>query len=216
MTEKTFIFEGPAHVAYKVVLVDPATGLPVSPTGGGGGSSADREVVVSTYRAKTASAGNYAVGDTITSTRVLDVSGASPAQVGATVWVNETSGSVLGAAPSAAHLTLTGSGGATDAEMRATPIGVIPSMASGGNTSAQTAATGTNWVAFAAQACKRLTLANNTGAKVEFRQGGAGVGDVVFDGGYFVIEGVTNASQVEVRRVDTSNTQVTIAARWEA
>ena len=89
-------------------------------------------------------------------------------------------------------------------------------MSAGGNLAAQTAATGTNWTAFAGQECRRLTLANNAGTTVEFRQGGAGAAVPVFAGSYFVIEGVTNANQIAVKRTDSSNTQVTVAARWES
>jgi hypothetical protein len=35
--------------------------------------------------------------------------------------------------------------------------------------------TGTGWTAFAAQEAKQLTLVNNTGTTIEFRQDGAGV-----------------------------------------
>lgn len=46
--------------------------------GGGGGGGADREFVVSLYRAKNAFTG-AGVGDTISSVQVIDVSGATPA-----------------------------------------------------------------------------------------------------------------------------------------
>lgn len=91
-----------------------------------------------------------------------------------------------------------------------------PVMNSGGNLSAQTAATGTNWTAFGSQACSQLTLVNNTGATIEFRQGGSGVGVPVFDQSYFPIFGIANANEIGVRRVDTLNAQVTVQARWEA
>lgn len=93
---------------------------------------------------------------------------------------------------------------------------VIPSMTSGGNISVTTAATGTNWTAFASQALKQLTVSNQTGTNIEFRQGGAGVGFVVPAGAIFTFFGITNANQIEARRTDTSNTQVTITSRWEA
>lgn len=93
---------------------------------------------------------------------------------------------------------------------------VIPSMTAGGNLSVQTAATGTNWTAFASQALKQLTVSNQTGTNLEFRQGGAGVGFIVPNISIFTFFGITNANQIEVRRVDTSNTQVTVTARWES
>jgi hypothetical protein len=97
-----------------------------------------------------------------------------------------------------------------------TIIPVIPSMTTGGNLSVQTAAVGTNWTAFASQALKQLTVSNQTGFTIEFRQGGAGVGFQVPFGAFYTFFGITNADQIEARRVDTSNTQVTITARWES
>jgi hypothetical protein len=92
---------------------------------------------------------------------------------------------------------------------------VIPSMTSGGNLSVQTAATGTNWTAFASQALKQLTISNQTGVTIEFRQSGTGVGFQIPTGTFYTFFGITNANQLEARRVDTLNAQVTITARWE-
>lgn len=93
--------------------------------GGGGGSSIDRELVVSTFRAVAAATG-YSIGNTITATRVLDVSGPTVSQVGATVWFNETTGLGLASAPSVANLELVGTPSLTDAQLRATPVPVLP------------------------------------------------------------------------------------------
>jgi len=103
----------------------------------------------------------------------------------------------------------------TDAQLRASNIPVIPSMASGGNISAQTAATGTNWTAYSSQTCKQLTLSNQSGTTIEVRQGGTGVGLQIPTGSFYTFFGITNTNQLEIRRVDTANTQVTITARWE-
>lgn len=116
--------------------------------------------------------------------------------------------------PSATTVTITG-----EVEIKndaGNPVPVLPSMASGGNISAQTAATGTNWTAYGSQACKQLTLSNQSGTTIEVRQGGGGVGLQIPTGAFYTFFGITNANQLEVRRVDTSNTQVTITARWEA
>ena len=96
------------------------------------------------------------------------------------------------------------------------PSDVTPSMSTGGNLSVQTAATGTNWTAFASQECKQLTISNDTGTKLEVRQNGAGVGLRIMDNTYYTFFGLTNTNQLSVRRVDTSNTQVTATARWES
>lgn len=95
-------------------------------------------------------------------------------------------------------------------------LAVIPLMASGGNVSAQTNATGTNWTAYGSQVCRQCTLSNQTGTTIEVRQGGSGVGLQIPTGAFYTFFGITNTNQLEVRRVDTSNTQVTVTARWEA
>lgn len=87
---------------------------------------------------------------------------------------------------------------------------------SGGHLSAQTPATGTNYTAFGSRVCKQLTVSNQTGTKLEFRQGAAGVAFQVPDGAFYTFFGLTDASNIDVRRSDTSNTQVTLTARWEA
>lgn len=106
---------------------------------GGGAASADREVVTGLYSVKTAGTG-YSIGDALACTRVLDVSGATPSQVGSAVWYNETTGAVLGAAPSAAHLTLVGSSALTDVQLRASAVAVTSAQlpaSLGAKTSAQ-------------------------------------------------------------------------------
>ena len=93
---------------------------------------------------------------------------------------------------------------------------VVPKMVSGGNTSVQTNATGSPYTAFPDLPCKQLTIVNDTGTSIEFRQDGAGVAIPVATGSSFSIFGIANANVIEVRRVDVSNTQVTVKARWEA
>ncbi len=105
---------------HAMVVYDAASG------GAGSSSDVDRETVVGTYRVKTTGTG-YSVGDVITATRVLDVSGSTATQVGATVWYNETAGAALAGPPTAAHLTLAGMGALTDAELRASAVPVSDS-----------------------------------------------------------------------------------------
>lgn len=88
-------------------------------------------------------------------------------------------------------------------------------MRSGGNFSAQTAAIGTNYTAFAVQACMQLTIVNDTGVSIEFQQNAAGVAIPIVTGDRYTIFGIVDASVIGVRRVDNSNTQVTVKARWE-
>lgn len=88
----------------------------------GGGAGSDREIVVSTYRCKTAFAG-ASVGDTITATQIIDVSGDTPSTVSA-IWCNQTTATDLASAPSAANIELVGSAALTDAQLRATKVEV--------------------------------------------------------------------------------------------
>lgn len=100
--------------------------------GGGGAAGADRELVVTTYRCKTAFAG-ASVGDTITATQVIDVS-ATPTTV-STIWRNQTTAADLASAPSAVNLEIVGSTALTDAQLRASAV-----LVSGPLTAAQLAA----------------------------------------------------------------------------
>lgn len=95
-------------------------------------------------------------------------------------------------------------------------VTTVPTMSSGGNIGLTTNATGTTYTAFASQALKQLTLVNNTGTTIEFRQGASGIAIPVFDKTAFTIFGITNANQIDVRRTDTSNTTVSVQARWES
>jgi hypothetical protein len=91
-------------------------------------------------------------------------------------------------------------------------VSSAPTSTSGVITSATTAAGGTTFVAFGSQACTQLYLANNTGVTIEFQIGGSGIGMPVFNGAYYLVTGITNASNVGIRRVDLSTTTVTIQA----
>lgn len=88
----------------------------------------------------------------------------------------------------------------------------VPHMSTGVIMSAQTAATGTNWTAFASQACVALDIVNNTGTTIEYRRGAAGTAMQIPAGAARMVIGITNANQIDIRRTDTSNTQVTAQA----
>ena len=112
------------------IWLNPATGLNearqikatedgyllVSGSGGGGGSSADRELSIVTYRATSAFTG-AAVGDVITATRVLDLTGATPVVEGATIWRNETQSTALASAPAAGNIAIVGADALTDDQL---------------------------------------------------------------------------------------------------
>lgn len=124
MTEKRMDWEGPNGVAQRVILVD-TNGDPYEATGGtgggGGGAANDRELVITTYRAKNAFTG-ASVGDVITLAQVIDVDG-TPATV-SSLWRNQTTGADLSGAPAAADLELVGANALTDAQLRATAVAV--------------------------------------------------------------------------------------------
>lgn len=127
---------------------------------------------------------------------------------------NDGTGGVSGT-----HLTIGGSDGTNVRPLTVDTAGrgiVKPQMASGGFATKQTAATGTNWTAFDSQDCTRLLVNNQTGTAIELRQGGPGAAFPLATTQMVEILGITNANQIEIRRVDTSNTQVTVAARWES
>jgi hypothetical protein len=76
----------------------------------------------------------------------------------------------------------------------------------------QTAGDGATWAAFANQACTCLSLVNNSGQDLEFRRGGAGNALPLLNRMAYLVVGLTNANQVSIRRIDQSNTQVTLSA----
>lgn len=80
----------------------------------------------------------------------------------------------------------------------------------GGIAQVQTAATGTNFTALASLICFQICFSNNTGQNISVRYVGQTVELVVFAGTMMTFDGITNANQLELRRTDTSNTQVTI------
>lgn len=77
--------------------------------------------------------------------------------------------------------------------------------------SLQTNATGTTYNAFASQACEQLDIVNTQFGAVdlEVRRGASGNTIIVPGGSSRMFIGITDASDLQVRRRDTSNTQVT-------
>lgn len=86
----------------------------------GGGPKVDRELVISTYRVKTAFTG-ASVGDTVTQTQVVDVSHNTPTTVGV-LWRNQTTGIDLASPPVMVNLEQIESTGLTDAQLRAAAV----------------------------------------------------------------------------------------------
>ena len=73
-----------------------------------------------------------------------------------------------------------------------------------------TNATGATFNAFGSLACKTLSVMNATGTPLEFRRGGAGDTFILPDGASYTFTGLTNASGMQVRRADVSNTPVSV------
>lgn len=260
----------------------------------------DRELAVVTYLAKSASTG-VAVGDTVTLTQVVDLSGNTPTTV-AVIWRNQTTAQDLAGAPPAASLTISGQGALTNAEARATPLGVTAaglgepdaavattdtgtwalvslfkrylsvhigakptaSTALGAGASGQigwlatirdtlvslfpaslgpktgllslsvvpasdanvarevytsvtivkqsTLAAGATFNPFSALPCTSLDVYNGTTVEIEYQRGGAGESMSIPPGASRNVQGITNANQVGIRRVDQTGTVVTVKA----
>lgn len=103
-----------------VVLASDHSVIPVQVASG---SVTDKEIVVSTYFVKTAFTG-ASVGDTVTCTQVLDITGSTPTTT-ATVWRNQTTAVDFATPPTASNLQLVGASALTDAQLRLTPVPVV-------------------------------------------------------------------------------------------
>lgn len=75
-----------------------------------------------------------------------------------------------------------------------------------------TSVTGSGWVAFGDLACDYLDIKGDPGADIEYRRNGAGNAFTIAAGSSRMAYGITNASQIQVRRVDQSTTQLTVQA----
>lgn len=89
----------------------------------------------------------------------------------------------------------------------------VPVMAQGATIlELETNSTGTTYVAFADTPCNALDVVNASGTALEYLRNGTGNAMQLPDQSARLIVGITNANQISVRRVDVSNTQVTITA----
>lgn len=82
--------------------------------------------------------------------------------------------------------------------------------------SVQTANPGTGWVTFQSTVGDTIDIQNFTGTDIEYRRGGAGSAIRIPDGFGREIDIVANANEIQVRRVDQTNTQVTVVAEVTA
>jgi hypothetical protein len=88
----------------------------------------------------------------------------------------------------------------------------VPNASSVTIMSVTTAATGTNYTAFSSQTCNSLDIVNTSSVAIEYRRGATGNSMTILSGSSRLVVGITNANQIDVRRVDQSNTQITIPA----
>ena len=77
-----------------------------------------------------------------------------------------------------------------------------------------TSASGSLFTALSSQACKSLTLLNHTLYDIEFQLNGSGAAISVRSDMGFQVNGITNATQVSVRRRDQSGNQIVIQYNW--
>jgi|GEM_PF-5235949 len=89
--------------------------------------------------------------------------------------------------------------------------GISPATAAFG--AVTTANPGSTWTPLPSALARAVTLLNGTGADLEIRRGGTGETFVHPDGLAYTYQAITNADEIEVRRLDLSNTPVT--ARYE-
>ena len=88
----------------------------------------------------------------------------------------------------------------------------VPGAASAVIMSLTTAATGANYTAFSSQTCNSLDIVNTSSVAIEYRRGATGSSMTILSGSSRLVVGISNANQIDVRRVDQSNTQITIPA----
>lgn len=103
-------------------------------------------------------------------------------------------------------------GSATDVSAANPMPTSVPGAVSATILSLTTAATGTNYTAFSSQTCQSLDIVNTSSVAIEYRRGATGNAMTILSGSSRLVVGITNANQIDVRRVDTSNTQITIPA----
>ena len=79
-----------------------------------------------------------------------------------------------------------------------------------GTGTVQTAATGTNYTALGANACSEVALTNATAVTLAFRRVGSSNNPArLLPGDTIVIPVIANSNEIEVKRLDDDNTQVT-------
>jgi hypothetical protein len=76
--------------------------------------------------------------------------------------------------------------------------------------STQTANPGTNWTALTAGACSQITIQNLTGTVISYRLGTSSAEFDLPNGSSVILPVLANSNEWQIRRKDTSNSQVTV------
>jgi hypothetical protein len=92
----------------------------------------------------------------------------------------------------------------------------LPAVNSVSHGSEVSSGTGSSWTVLTSSAATHLTILNTSNADIEVRRSGAGVGLPVVANSYWVFRGISNANELSFRRIDQSNTQVTIYYETES
>ena len=114
-------------------------------------------------------------------------------------------------------ISLTKVGHGADGEFNevsnADPFPIVPYMRDGGNVEQATSGNA-NYAAFDAQPCRQAMIVNDTGFTILVQQDGAGVGIPIRDGLALSFLGISDLSQLGVKRKD-GGAAVNVQVRWE-
>ena len=83
-----------------------------------------------------------------------------------------------------------------------------------GTSEIETAASGATWVDLPDIDCDEVLVVNATGVALELRSSQASAGIKLPDAGGPTIQVTGNAREIQLRRFDQSNTQVTVGIIW--
>lgn len=95
-------------------------------------------------------------------------------------------------------------------------MNVKPIFTNSGNFPEITVAGGTGWTVLPTQALAQLTIYNDTGFVLEMQQDGSGGIALVFVDRETPFFGITNSSQIALRRRDKAADPLVVHARWES
>ncbi len=88
----------------------------------------------------------------------------------------------------------------------------LPTAQSVSIVSVNTQSVGANWSTFPSAPAALLVIVNTSGTTIEYRRGGAGSTIKIPNNTAWKVTGITNANQIQVRRLDQSNTPVAVDA----